>query len=169
MNVVPVHSAKKVGRNDTHPTLEMIMNAYLLKDDYRRDEELAYSMTPHLVDDLERKLCSLWRHSDDRLKEIVEPAIKELRANLYEMNVVPVHSPAKVGRNDTHPTLEMIMNAYLLKDGYARVEELACSLTPDVIDDVERKLRSLWKHNPYRIEHVVEPAIKELRANLYYE
>ena len=70
---------------------------------------------------------------------------------------------------DTHPTLEMIMDTYLLKDGYQRNEELAYSLTPDVVDDLERKLRSLWKHNPYRIKHVVEPAIKELRANLNYE
>ena len=70
-------------------------------------------------------------------------------------------------RNDTaSPTLESIMETYRLKDDVVRADELAFALTPQLIDEFEQKLHSLWKHNHYRLKHVVEPAIRDLRANL---
>ena len=61
------------------------MKNYFLREGEQWTEKFAYNATSAFIDKLERDLCRLWQHNDYRLKDIVEPAIKQLRANLnYE-------------------------------------------------------------------------------------
>ena len=72
-------------------------------------------------------------------------------------------------RKQMFSSLEPSLRAYYLKNGYKKSEELAYSVTPQLVDDLEAKLRSVWGHNEYRLKNVIEPAIEVLRANLQYK
>lgn len=53
-----------------------------------------------------------------------------------------------------------------LNDLSKTTDELSCKLSTQTIDEFESNLRSIWQHNPDYIKFRIEPAIKELRANL---
>ena len=140
------------------------LNAYHLKDDFQKAEELAYEVTPACVDEFQRKLRSIWQYNDYRLKSIVEPAIKQLRVDLNDEL-----EPTNLDPDDMDLTFDTEMKDYFLKEGDQWTEKFAYNVTSAFIDKLERDLCRLWQHNDYRLKSIVEPAIKQLRANLNYE
>ena len=72
----------------------------------------------------------------------------------------------KLRASISEPMLEKIIDDLLLEDDFKVDEDCARDLTPHLIDIFERKMCALWKHNSYRVDHVIKPSFKELRDNL---
>ena len=69
-------------------------------------------------------------------------------------------------RKPNYNSFEPYMRAYNLMNGFKKSEVLAYSVTPQLVDEFEDKLRSVWEHNEYHLKNIIEPAIEVLRANL---
>ena len=72
----------KKATHQTFNSLEPYMRAYNLMNGFKKSELLAWSVTPQIVDAFEASLRSTWKHNEYHLKNVIEPAIEALRANL---------------------------------------------------------------------------------------